>query len=58
MSDTCDSCGTGGDDLVTVQRIYVTFGDDGRPADHRMADEFETWCGVCRLSYPHQEIDA
>lgn len=57
MSDTCDSCGAGGDDLVTVQRIYLTF-SDGRPADHRVADEFETWCSVCRLSYPHQEIDA
>ena len=43
MSDRCDSCGDHGPDLVTVQRIYVTFDAEHRPAGHQLADEFETW---------------
>ena len=58
MSDRCDSCGDDGPDLMTVQRIYVTFDDDHQPVGHQLADEFETWCIVCRLTYPHQEVQA
>ncbi|MCB0969902.1 MAG: hypothetical protein KDA97_00055 [Acidimicrobiales bacterium] len=58
MSDRCDSCGDHGPDLVTVQRIYVTFDAEHRPAGHQLADEFETWCAVCRVTYPHQEVGA
>lgn len=57
MSDRCDSCGATGDDLATVQRIYITFDEAQQPSGHRMSDEFETWCAACRVTYPHQEID-
>lgn len=57
MSDRCDSCGDDGPDLATVQRIYVVLDEAHRPTDHRLADEFETWCAICRVTYPHQEIE-
>lgn len=56
MSDRCDSCGDDGPDLATVQRVYVTFDEKNQPTGERLADEFETWCAVCRLSYPHQAV--
>ena len=56
MSDRCDSCGDDGPDLATVQRIYVVFDEHHQPTDHRLADEFETWCAICRVTYPHQVI--
>lgn len=58
MSDRCDSCGDDGPDLVTVQRIYLRFDEKNQPVDHVLADEFETWCAVCRVTYPHQEVAA
>ncbi|MEZ5137659.1 MAG: hypothetical protein R2702_04265 [Acidimicrobiales bacterium] len=58
MSDRCDSCGDDGDDLLTVQRIYLEFDESNQPVGERLADEFETWCVVCRLTYPHQEVQA
>lgn len=58
MSDRCDSCGDDGPDLATVQRVYLVFDEQQRPVDHRLADEFETWCAVCRVTYPHQAVDA
>ena len=56
MSDTCDSCGDTGD-MATVQRIYVEFDEARQPVSERLSDEFETWCVVCRLSYPHEQIE-
>ena len=58
MSDRCDSCGDDGPDLVTVQRVYVLFDEQGAATGERLADEFETWCAVCRITYPHQVVDA
>lgn len=58
MSDRCDSCGDDGDDLITVQRIYVTFDESHAVTGERLADEFETWCPVCRATYPHQSVPA
>ena len=58
MSDRCDSCGDANEDLKTVQRIYVVFDEDRQPTEHRLSDEFETWCAICRVTYPHQEIAA
>lgn len=58
MSDRCDSCGDPGPGLLVVQRIYVEFDEAHQPAGHRLADELETWCAVCRLTYPHQEVVA
>jgi hypothetical protein len=56
MNDRCDSCGDEGPDLVTVQRVYVVFDEASTPTGHRLADEIETWCAVCRITYPHQEV--
>jgi len=56
MSDRCDSCGDEVPDLITVQRIYVVFDERNVAVDERLADEFETWCAVCRVTYPHQEL--
>lgn len=57
MSDRCESCGDDTTDLVTVQRIYVVFDEHHQPTGHRLADEFEAWCAICRVTYPHQELD-
>lgn len=56
MIDRCDSCGDEGTGFTTVQRIYVRFDESNQPIGEQLADEFETWCPVCRLTYPHQEI--
>jgi len=56
MNDRCDSCGGDGPDLQTVQRIYVVVDDAHQPTGHQLSDEFETWCAICRITYPHQEI--
>lgn len=56
MSDRCDSCGDDGPDLATVQRVYVQFDDAHVAVGERLADEFETWCAVCRVTYPHQDV--
>lgn len=58
MSDRCDSCGDDGPDLITVQRIYFQFDETNQPVGERLADEFETWCAVCRITYPHQQVVA
>ena len=58
MSDRCDSCGDGGPELLTVQRVFVVFDESNQPVEHRLADEFETWCAICRVTYPHQELEA
>ncbi len=58
MSDRCDSCGDDGPGLITVQRIFVLFDEQHQPTGERLADEFETWCAVCRLTYPHQTVEA
>jgi len=56
MSDTCDSCGDIGADLITVQRVYLEFDSANTAVGEHLSDEFETWCVVCRLTYPHQEV--
>ncbi len=56
MSERCDSCGDDGGDLATVQRVYVVFDESHVMVDERLADEFERWCPVCRITYPHQEV--
>lgn len=58
MSDRCDSCGDDGPDLATVQRVYVTFDESHVPVGEQLADDFETWCIVCRSTYPHQPVAA
>ena len=58
MNDRCDSCGDDGPGLLMVQRVYVVFDERHQPVDQRLADEFETWCAICRITYPHQEVQA
>jgi hypothetical protein len=57
MSDRCESCGDDGVTTITVQRVYVVFDEAHQPVGERLADEFEAWCDVCRLTYPHHEVD-
>ncbi|WCO67079.1 hypothetical protein PO878_21560 [Iamia majanohamensis] len=53
---TCDSCGdVDRDDLVTLQRLYVTPGAPGEEPEVRTAD-IERWCAACRTHYPHQPL--
>ncbi|CAN5311116.1 hypothetical protein BH20ACT3_BH20ACT3_05350 [soil metagenome] len=56
MSDRCDSCGDDGPGLATVQRVYVLFDELNAPTGERLADDFETWCPVCRITYPHRDV--
>lgn len=58
MNDRCESCGDDGPELSLVQRIYVTFDAANVATGEQLADEFETWCPVCRATYPHQEVAA
>ena len=55
MSDRCDSCGDGGPELASVQRVYVVF-EENVAVGERLADDFETWCAICRVTYPHQAV--
>lgn len=53
---TCESCGdTDRDDLVTLQRLYVTPRSPGEDPDVQVGD-IERWCAACRTHYPHQPI--
>ncbi|NLD77568.1 MAG: hypothetical protein GX643_12980 [Acidimicrobiales bacterium] len=57
MSDRCDSCGDSGTDMKTVQRIYLKVDPlTHQVVDEQLADEFETWCPICRVTYAHQLI--
>ena len=57
VSDRCDSCGDSGTDMKTVQRIYLKVDPlTHQVVDEQLADEFETWCPICRVTYAHQLI--
>jgi hypothetical protein len=57
VSDRCDSCGDTGPDLQTVQRIYLKVDPTTHAVvDEQLADEFETWCPICRVTYAHQPV--
>ena len=58
MSDRCESCGDNGPDLAVVQRVYVVFDEANQPIEQRLGDEFETWCVICRVTYPHEAVSA
>jgi hypothetical protein len=51
---TCESCGSRGEDLVVVRRLYLTPESWDNAGSIREAD-FELWCFPCRTMYPHQE---
>lgn len=57
MIERCESCGDEGTGYVTVQRVYLLLDERNQPAGQRLADEFETWCPVCQVTYPHQVIE-
>ena len=57
-SGTCDSCGDlEREDLVTLQRLYVTPGAPGEDPTSVRVDDIERWCAACRTHYPHQLIE-
>ena len=43
---------------VLRDRIYSGVWAEGQPIPtlDQLSDEFETWCAICRVTYPHQEI--
>lgn len=54
---TCESCGTEGcDDLVTLQRLYVTPESWDQEATVIRVDDIERWCTACTTHYPHQLV--
>jgi len=65
MSEACGSCGRDGEELQTVQRVYLDApspdaaiedadGDDGR--GYTLTDDIERWCPTCRLTFPHAPV--
>lgn len=43
--------------MATVQRIYLKVDPvSHQVVDEQLADEFETWCPICRATYAHQLI--
>jgi hypothetical protein len=56
MANTCDSCGTEGEELAAVRRVYVTPEAWDTPGKVEVVDELEHWCFPCRTHYPHQEV--
>ena len=66
MTEACGSCGRDGEDLETVQRVYLdapAVGVDG-PDDasdtggpgYTLTDDIERWCPTCRLTFPHVPV--
>ncbi|MGH9186254.1 MAG: hypothetical protein ACRD0U_10645 [Acidimicrobiales bacterium] len=56
-SGPCDSCGRDADDLVPVQRVYVTPEAWDTPERVEILADVERWCFACRTHYPHQPMD-
>jgi len=61
--DACDSCGAPDDDLVAVQRVYVTPAawdltdpDEAGAETVAVMDGTERWCFPCRSHYPHRPV--
>jgi len=43
--------------MKTVQRIYLKVDPvTHQVIEEQLADEFESWCPVCRVTYAHQLI--
>jgi hypothetical protein len=53
---TCESCGSEGEALETVRRVYVTPAAWDTEERAEVMDEVERWCFPCRTHYPHQEV--
>ena len=56
-SHPCDSCGTTGEGLEAVRRVYVTPDAWDREGRVDVVDDLEHWCAACRSQYPHQPLD-
>ncbi len=48
----CESCGSTGEELTYVQRVYVTPAAWDTEEKVELAG-FEWWCFACRTHYPH-----
>src|SRR4051812_17126127 len=49
----CESCGSEGEELIEVRRLYVTpeaWDTEGKVTK----GDIEQWCFVCRTHYPHE----
>jgi hypothetical protein len=65
--EACGSCGRDGEDLETVQRVYLDApapGASERGHDatddspgYTLTDDIEQWCPTCRLTFPHLPVD-
>jgi hypothetical protein len=53
---TCESCGRDGEELVAVNRLYVTPEAWDTPGKVTRVDEVERWCVSCLTHYPHEEV--
>jgi hypothetical protein len=50
----CENCATPDDELIAVQRVYVTpEAWDSPEASAKVVDEVEHWCVSCCTQYPH-----
>ena len=55
-SGTCESCGSEGQSLEPVRRVYVTPAAWDTEEKVEVVDEVEHWCFPCRTHYPHEEV--
>ncbi|HZD66100.1 MAG TPA: hypothetical protein VE152_08385 [Acidimicrobiales bacterium] len=56
MDGRCDNCTREDDDLVAVNRVYVTPETwEGAGSTTRL-DQIEHWCFSCRSMYPHEVV--
>lgn len=52
--DTCESCGSTGNVVFAVHRMYVTPADWDTEGREVVVDEVERWCVPCCTMYPHR----
>ena len=52
----CESCGREDEEIVAVQRYYITPAAGGTE-EKVEAGDVEHWCFVCRTHYPHALLD-
>ena len=53
----CENCAREDDELVLVNRIYVTPESWDTPGSSTRVSDAELWCFSCRSMYPHDVVD-
>src|SRR5579885_3149192 len=56
LSQTCESCGRGDEELAEVRRVYITPAAWDTEERIEVVTDTEMWCFVCRTHYPHQPV--